>query len=105
MKKFGRQFMLFIACAIWLTGCVMARGPVMAPITVNQQGPVSAGSAAGSAKVGRASAVGILLFSHGDASISAAMRNGGITRVHHVDEENVNILGFYAKYTTVVYGE
>jgi hypothetical protein len=83
----------------------MARGPVMAPITVNQQGPVSAGSAAGSSRVGRASAVGILMFAHGDASISAAMRNGGITRIHHVDEENVNILGFYAKYTTVVYGE
>jgi hypothetical protein len=33
------------------------------------------------------------------------MRNGGITRIHHVDHETSNILGVYAKYTTIVYGE
>jgi hypothetical protein len=41
----------------------------------------------------------------GDASISAAAQNGGITRIHHVDHETMNILGIYAKYTTIVYGE
>ena len=38
----------------------------------------------------------------GDASISAAMKNGGITRVHHVDNETTNLLGIYAKYVTIV---
>jgi hypothetical protein len=77
----------------------------MAPITLNERGPVSAGSAAGQSKVGRATAVGIVMFAQGDASISAAMANGGITRIHHVDHETFNILGLYAKYTTIVYGE
>jgi hypothetical protein len=83
----------------------MGKAPVFAPITINEQGPVSAGSAAGSSRIGRATATGILLVAWGDASISAAMRNGGITRVHHVDHETMNIMGVYAKYTTIVYGE
>jgi len=33
------------------------------------------------------------------------MKNGGITKVHHVDSKVKNILGVYAEYTTVVYGE
>ena len=74
-------------------------------VTLDMKGPVSVGPAAGSAKIGRSEAWGILVYSTGDASISAAMRNGGITRVHHVDQETTNILGLYAKYITVVYGE
>jgi len=45
------------------------------------------------------------VFATGDASISAAAASGGISRIHHVDHETLNILGIYAKYTTVVYGE
>ena len=45
------------------------------------------------------------MFATGDASISAAMRNGGITRSHHVDHETTNLFGISAKYTTIVYGE
>jgi hypothetical protein len=74
-------------------------------VTLNEQGPVAAGSATGGGKVGRAEAWGILVFATGDASISAAMRNGGITQLHHVDHETTSILGVYAKYITIVYGE
>jgi TRL (tRNA-associated locus)-like protein len=105
MRKIGRQLTLAVTCAAVLTGCAMGKAPVFAPITINEQGPVSAGSAAGSSRIGRATATGILLVAWGDASISAAMRNGGITRVHHVDHETMNIMGVYAKYTTIVYGE
>jgi TRL (tRNA-associated locus)-like protein len=105
MRKVGRQFTLAVMCAALLSGCVVGHAPVTAAITLNERGPVSAGSAAGQSKVGRATAVGIVLFAHGDASISAAMANGGITRIHHVDHETLNILGVYAKYTTIVYGE
>jgi hypothetical protein len=66
---------------------------------------VSAGPATGSSRIGRATAIGIVAASWGDASISAAMRNGGITRIHHVDHETTNLLGVYARYTTIVYGE
>lgn len=106
MRKIGRQLTLAVTCAAVLTGCaVVGQAPVTAPITINEQGPVSAGPAAGSSKVGRAVATGILLVAWGDASISTAMRNGGITRIHHVDHETLNIMGVYAKYTTIVYGE
>jgi hypothetical protein len=105
MNKIGRQFALGATCAVLLTGCAIGHGPVIAPLAIDLRGPVSAGSAAGSSKVGRASAVGIVMFATGDASISTAMRNGGITRIHHVDHETSNFFGFYSKYTTIVYGE
>jgi hypothetical protein len=106
MRKMGRQFTLVVTCAALLTGCaVVGQAPVTAPITIEQRGPVSAGTAPGQSKVGRATATGIVLFAHGDASISAAMKNGGITRIHHVDHETSNFFGIYATYTTIVYGE
>jgi TRL-like protein family len=105
MKKLARRFTLAIVCAAFLSGCAIGHAPVTAAITLNERGPVSAGSAAGSSKVGRSEAWGILVFATGDASISTAMRNGGITRIHHVDHETSSFLGIYAKYTTIVYGE
>jgi hypothetical protein len=94
-----------LCSAALLTGCVMGHGPVTAGLTFDLRGPVAMGNAAGQSKRGRAEAVGILIFASGDASISAAMKAGGITRVHHVDHETTNILGVYAKYVTIVYGE
>ena len=47
----------------------------------------------------------IICFATGDSSISAAMANGGITKIHHVDCKVFSVLGLYARYTTVVYGE
>jgi hypothetical protein len=88
-----------------LGGGASAHGPVTAGVTLDMKGPVSAGPAMTSLKVGRSEAWGILVYATGDASISAAMANGGIKRIHHVDQETTNILGIYAKYVTVVHGE
>src|SRR5690242_4772832 len=96
---------LAVSCAVLIAGCAIGHGPVIAPVTINMKGPVSAGSAATGAKVGRAEAWGILVYATGDASISATATNGGINRIHHVDHETTNILGIYAKYVTIVYGE
>ena len=105
MKTITRFVVAPISAAL-LSGCAaVAHGPVTAPITIDMKGPVSGGMAATSPKMGTSEAWGILVFATGDASISAAMRNGGITRIHHVDNDTVNILGIYAKYTTIVYGE
>ena len=41
----------------------------------------------------------------GDASIQQAAHNGGITKVSYVDSEVKAILGIWAEYCTVVYGE
>jgi hypothetical protein len=106
MKKTVSGFLLVVWCAILAAGCgVIAHGPVTAPIVVEQRGPVAGGTATGRSKVGRAQAHGILIFATGDASISAAMKNGGITRIHHVDSLTTNFFGVYATYETIVYGE
>ena len=56
-------------------------------------------------KVGTAEARGIVLYATGDCSLGTAMKNGGITKVHHVDYEVFTILGLYSKTKTIVYGE
>ncbi|MDY6824647.1 MAG: TRL-like family protein [Thermodesulfobacteriota bacterium] len=61
----------------------------------------------GTSKRGAASATAVLgLFSTGDASIQAAMENGRITKVHHVDYDKTLVLGgLFHQLTTIVYGE
>lgn len=57
-------------------------------------------------KVGKAEATNILgLIQTGDASLTEAMKNGNISRVHHVDVQITNVLMLYAKKIYIVYGE
>ena len=41
----------------------------------------------------------------GDASIQAAAREAGITRIHHVDYQAKSYVGVYTIYTIIVYGD
>ena len=89
-----------------MTGCVMPTGsPVSAGIYTDVTGPSAVGPATGFSKVGQSEAMGILVFASGDASIEAAAKAGGISKIHHVDVHYFGILGVYAKATTTVYGE
>ena len=46
------------------------------------------------------------LFAFGDSSLTAAMKNGNITRIHHVDHEVTHIfLGLWSSDTIIVCGE
>jgi hypothetical protein len=63
---------------------------------VRRRGHVQGGNGEGAAIIGIAT---------GDASIEAAMKNGGMKKVHQVDTQIKNVLGVYAEYTTTVYGE
>jgi len=94
---------LTVAC----TGCwTMPSGAIWAPLVIDLKSPVAVGDpTVGSAKVGRAKAQGIILVGFGDASISAAMKNGGITKIHHVDSEELCVLGIYSRKEIIVYGE
>lgn len=56
-------------------------------------------------KIGKATTKGIILYTSGDNSIKAAMENGGIKKIHHVDFDVTNIFNLYSKVTTIVYGE
>lgn len=57
-------------------------------------------------KVGTSSATNVLgLVAVGDAGIEAAAKQAGIKKISHVDSKKVSILGIFATYKTVVYGE
>lgn len=98
------RFATVAACAALLAGCATPF-PVGSLYTEVNLPSGATGERAGS-KVGTAQCMSVLgLVATGDASIAAAMRNGGITKVSHVDWHAKNILGIIGTYTTVVYGE
>ena len=57
-------------------------------------------------KQGKSSCYSVFaLVAFGDCSIISAMKEGGITKIHHVDSSSMNVLYFFYKYDTIVYGE
>ena len=91
-----------------VVGCAIPYGaPVYGGLVNNNvRGPVAGvDNSVKPAKKGEAIATSIVFLGQGDASISAAMDDAGITKVHHVDNETFSILGLYATYKTIVYGE
>lgn len=99
---------LCVAAAALLSGCVMV-GPTNAgsALTLDVVSPDTnfIDNSVKPVKCGEASAKGIICFTQGDCSIKAAMANGGITKIHHVDYKVNNILGIVGTTTTLVYGE
>lgn len=96
---------LLAACA---SGCVMTKSDsINSALTLNVKSPDMkfVDNSVKPAKMGVAKASGIICFCEGDASLKAAMDNGGITKIHHVDYSVKNILGIIGEYTTIVYGE
>jgi hypothetical protein len=104
MKK---ALSLAIVLAVVLAaGCVMPMGgAVFAPVMDTKSTIEVGDTTVGMSKVGRATAEGIVFLAKGDASLTAAMEDAGITKIHHVDAEETNILGIYCTKTIVVYGE
>ena len=98
--------------ALALTGCV---APVGATISNGVMGGIVADHVAPAGynidnsvkplKKGTATSNGVICYVEGDASLKAAMENGGITKVHHVDYKVKNILGIVGSTTTIVWGE
>jgi len=58
-------------------------------------------------KIGRASCKSyVWVVAVGDCSVKAAMVNGNISKIHHVDTDIESVLaGLYGRATTVVYGD
>ncbi len=103
MKK---AIVIFTLCALlFVTGCatLYPSGSIYTNINL----PVTVTANSGTAiKVGISQCTSILgAVAIGDASIEAAKKNGGITKVHHVDYGVKNILGIIGTYKTTVYGE
>jgi len=107
MRKVLSLLMIVSLTTVVLTGCAGVSSPVTNGFLVTSlQGPVGGTAADTYSKFGESSCVAVLgLVSAGDASIEAAMQNGGITKIHHVDHKSTSVLGLFAMFTTVVYGE
>lgn len=107
MKKF-RNLILMGTVAILFSSCfaMSRRAPLTGFLYTSTKSPGFVTSNAGATKVGTAEAMSILgLVATGDASIDAAAKAAGISKIHHVDEECTAILGIIAKYKIHVYGE
>ena len=107
MRKAIMLVALVSFLAVVLSGCAVVIGPTFGTLYTDLKAPAGVGDQdVKAAKIGKATASSILgWIATGDASIDAAMKAGGITKIHHVDYEAKSILGLYATYTTVVYGE
>ncbi len=96
---------LMLASTMALVGCATSfpRGGIYTDLKL----PVDAESNMNNAtKVGTAKCQSVLaLVATGDCSIETAMKNGGISKVHHVDWEANNVLGVIGNYKLTVYGE
>jgi len=104
MKVVSVLLAVTVMC-VFITGCAssMPNGALLTQVKL----PVATSDlAAKGPKVGVSECVSYFgLIATGDASIDTAMRQGGITKVHHVDWEVDNLLGLIGKYKCVVYGE
>ena len=106
MKKALLPTAALLAAVMLFSGCAGVMTPAVGFLYSDVKGPAGVTSNTGYAKVGTSFCVSILGWvATGDASIKAAMENGGISKIHHVDYKCESILGIYAKLTVIVYGE
>ena len=88
------------SCSTVTTGAGM--GVLFTGVT---EGQIATSNPVGT-KVGESSSIGVLgLVAVGDASIQNAAKQAGITKVSHVDVKKTSVLGLFASYKTLVYGE
>lgn len=99
-----KRLLLAAAAALACAACV--KSPVAGAIYTDVKDGLAVTGNAGSSKVGTAEAKGYLgIVAVGDASIQAAAREAGITRIHHVDYQAKSYVGVYTTYTVIVYGD
>lgn len=92
--------------AIFFSSCAIAKAPLTGVLYTDTTAPFAVTSNEGASKVGTAKAISILgLVAAGEAGVQNACKSAGITKIHHVDEKAVSILGIFASYEVVVYGE
>lgn len=87
------------------SGCAMQR-PYGA-LFIDNTLPLQVGdNSVRSLKKGTSTSTSVMgLVAQGDCSIEAACKNGGITKISHVDWKVKSFLGILGEYTTIVYGE
>ncbi len=92
--------------AALISGCAAVRTPVSGSLYLDVSAGDGVATTASASKKGTSMATTILGWvGTGDASISAAAKAGGISKVAYVDYHSTNILGIFGTTTTIVYGE
>lgn len=104
-----KKIFLSLSCVamLALASCsVVTSGSGMGVLyTGVSEGQIATSNAVGT-KVGTSSSIGVLgLVSVGDASIQTAAHSAGISKISHVDVKKMSVLGIFAQYKTVVYGD
>lgn len=107
MKKFYMAFVAAASLALSACGVIPHNTAMFSAIAIDAGSPgiYYANPGVRPLKKGVAEQKGIILFTDGDASIKAAMDNGKITKIHHIDFKTTTIFFLYTKQTTIVYGE
>lgn len=105
MKK--KALFLFSVVALTMTSCASVGTEVgSGGLYTGVESGLGVTSNTVGQKVGTSSAINVLgIYAGGNAGINAAARSAGITKISHVDHKKMSVLGLFAKYTTVVYGE
>ena len=105
MKKFAFLAALLLGVASF-SGCMAPMSPVGGMFFMDVKAPFTATGNTKGKKVGQASVQSILgVYAVGDASIDAAAKAGGITKISSVDYQSKTILGIISTFTTIVYGD
>lgn len=101
IKKFG----ILLAAVLLVSGCATYL-PSGSFVVDGTMGGSSRPNLTPGSKKGEACMTSVLaLIASGDASVEAAMKNGGIHKVATLDYRVSNILGIYGEYCTVITGE
>ncbi len=104
MKLKALLVLMAVVAPLVLGGCMAVVSPAIGILYTDVKGPVDAGDSVGS-KEGEACAESLLgLIARGDASIQAAAKAGGISRIASVDHRTENLLGIIGRFCTIVRG-
>ncbi len=99
MKKLLLILLLSLSACATSTPQGIVYTEVKLPINVTSNGQAYARTGVAECK----SVMGLVAF--GDCSIETAKKQGGVSKVYHVDWEARNILGILGEYRLIVYGE
>ncbi|MDH3975883.1 MAG: TRL-like family protein [Deltaproteobacteria bacterium] len=105
MKKRMLKSMILMGLAfpVLLAGCGAIYTNIKTPLPSLSVKPTAANKAKAGSSICSSYA---WLVAVGDCSIEAAMNNGGISKVHHVDrQKQTYFFDVYTKDTVIVYGE
>ncbi len=99
MKKIMYSVAVSLISVTMFTSC-------MGAAYVDATAPIAATSNNVGKKVGTSSSTNVLGIVHtGNGGINKTIKDGGIKKISHVDQNKTSVLGFFTTYKTIVYGE